>query len=156
MPCAEQEHLERSMTESKFGIRQDKEFLSNATEVCLFLVCLGLVNELRRLEAATKRGELTRRDLSCKARVVLAQLNETADATERFDIVMPVMGYGQFSPFFWRWFNWWDDYLKGLSLARLGHLARQARKRVQTVNGYRPENHWMNYRQTPAFSLIPG
>src|SRR6266478_10202724 len=52
--------------------------LRNATELCLFLVCLGLVNELRRLEAALKRGQLTRRDLSYKAHVVLAQLPHPA------------------------------------------------------------------------------
>ncbi len=143
------------MTESKFGIEQYKEFLRNATEVCLFLVCLGVVNELRGLEAAFKRRELTRRVFLDKAHVALAHLNETVDATERFDIVMPVMGCGQFSPSFWRWFNWWDDYFKGLTLTQLDDLARQARERVQTVDGYRPENHWVTYRNTPAFTLLP-
>jgi len=36
-----------------------------------------------------------------KSNVVLAQLTDTVVATERFDVVLPVMGYGQFCPFFW-------------------------------------------------------
>ena len=142
-------------TQSNFGTEQKREFLRNAPEVSVFITCLGLVNELRGSEAAFKRGESTQRDFQDKASTVLAHLNVTVDATERFDIVMPVMGYGQFSPFFWRWFNWWDDYLKGLSLTQLDDLARQAQERVQTVDGYRPENHWVTYRNTPAFTLLP-
>ncbi len=134
-------------------IRRDKEFLLNAPEVSLFIVCLGLFNELRTLDFALKRGELNRHDFSEKAHAMLSHLNETAAATERFDIVMPVMGHGQYSPFFWRWFNWWDDYLKGLTLTELGEVARQARERVPAVKEYRPADHWANYRSTPGFTL---
>ena len=147
--------MHKTATKSKVGIEQDKEFLLNAPEVSLFIACLGLVNELRGLEAAFKRGESTRRDFQDRAKAVLAHLNETVDATERFDIVMPVMGYGQFSPFFWRWFNWWDDYFKGLTLAQICQIARQARERVPAVNDYRPESHWVSYRHAPAITLVP-
>jgi hypothetical protein len=147
--------MSKTAAKSKFGIERDKEFLLNAPEVCLFVACLGLVKELRGLEAAFKRSESTRGVFQDKASAMLAHLNETVDATERFDIVMPVMGYGQFSPFFWRWFNWWDDYFKGLTLTQIGDIARQARERVPTVNDYRPENHWATYRHTPAFTLVP-
>jgi hypothetical protein len=142
-------------TQSNFGTEQKKEFLRNAPEVSLFITCLGLVNELRGLDVAFRSGELTRRAFSEQAQAVLAHLNQTVEATERFDIVRPAMGYGQFSPSFWRWFNWWDDYLKGLSVTQLGDLARQARERVSTVNEYRPENHWVTYRPTPGFALVP-
>jgi len=146
--------MPKTTTKSDLGTEQKKEFLRNAPEVSLFIVCLGLVNELRGLEVAFKRGELTSRVFSDKANAVVAHLNEAVDATERFDIVMPVMGHGQFSQFFWRWFNWWDDYFKGLTLTQLGDIARQARERVPTVNDYRPENHWVTYRHTPAFTLV--
>ena len=145
--------MPKTAATSKSGTEQEKEFLLNAPEVSLFIACLGLVNELRGLEAAFKRGESTRRDFQDRAKAVLAHLNETVDATERFDIVMPVMGYGQFSPFFWRWFNWWDDYFKGLTLVQICQIARQARERVPAVNDYRPESHWVTYRHTPAFTL---
>ena len=142
-------------TQSNFGTEQKKEFLRNAPEVSVFITCLGLVNELRGLDVAFRSGELPRRNFSEQAHALLAHLNEAVEATERFDIVWPVMAYGQFSPPFWRWFNWWDDYVKGLSVTQLGDLARQARERVPTVNDYRPENHWVTYRPTPGFALVP-
>jgi hypothetical protein len=123
--------------------------------VSLFIACRGLVNELRGLDVAFRSGELPSRAFSEQVHAVLAHLNETVEATERFDIVCPVMEHGQFSPSFWRWFNWWDDYLKGLSVTQLGDLTRQARERVPTVNDYRPESHWVTYRPTPAFALLP-
>ena len=141
--------------QSNFGTEQKKEFLRNAPEVSLFIACLGLVNELRGLEAAFKHREFTIHVFRDKSNAVLAHLNETVAATERFDIVMPVMDHGQFSPFFWRWFNWWDDYFKSLTITQIGDIARQARERVPTVNGYRPEDHWVTYRHTPAFTLVP-
>jgi hypothetical protein len=146
----------QTTVKSNLGSEQKKEFLRNAPEVSIFISCLGLVNELRGLDVAFKRGELARRDFSEKAHAVLAHLNETVDATERFDIVSPVMGYGQFSPFFWRWFNWWDDYFKGLTLTQINDVAREARERAPTVNSHRPENHWLTHRHTPAFTLITG
>src|SRR6266436_7688113 len=146
--------MPKTAAKSKFGIEQEKEFLLNAPEVCLFVACLGLVKELRGLEAAFKRSESTRPDFQDKANAVLAHLNETVDATERFDIVMPVMGYGQFSPFFWRWFNWWDDSFKSLTLTQIRDIGRQAREGFPTVNDYRPENHWVSDRNTPAFTLV--
>ena len=147
--------MPKTAAKSKVEIEQKKEFLLNAREVSLFMACLGLVNELRGLEAAFIQCESTRPDFQDKANAVLAHLNETVDATERFDILMPVMGYGQFSPFFWRWFNWWNDYFKGLTLRQIGDIARQARERVSTINDYRPESHWVTYRHTPAFTLVP-
>ena len=147
--------MHKTATKSKVGIEQDKEFLLNAPEVSLFIACLGLVNELRGLEAAFKHREFTIHVFRDKSNAVLAHLNETVAATERFDIVMPVMDHGQFSPFFWRWFNWWDDYFKELTLTQIGDIGRQARKGFPTVNEYRPENHWVTYRNTPAFTLVP-
>jgi len=84
---------------------------------------------------------------------VLSQLASTAEATERFDIVLPVMDYGQFSPYFWRWYNWWDDYLKGLQSREINLIDRMARNRKPGVEGYRPEGDWNRYRHTPAFRL---
>jgi hypothetical protein len=139
----------------KIVIQRDKEFLLNAPEVSVFVVCLGLVSELSALDYALKHGELSSRAFSQKANAVLAHLNETAAATERFDIVMPVMSHGQYSPFFWRWFNWWGDYLKALSSTEFSEVARQALARVPTVNEYRPASDWATCRNTPAFTIEP-
>jgi len=136
-------------------IQRDKEFLLNAPEVSMFVVCLGLVSELSALDFALKHGELSSRAFAKKAHAVVGCLDETAAATERFDIVLPVMGHGQYSPFFWRWFNWWSDYLKALTSTEFSEVARQALARVPTVNEHRPANDWAAYRSSPAFTLEP-
>jgi hypothetical protein len=114
-----------------------------------------MVNQLRGLERAFKGGEFNLSAFLDKSNAVLSQLTETVSATERFDIVLPVMDYGQFSPFFWRWFNWWDDYFKGLSPGQIAHIERLARERVRNVDDYRPADHWVTHRHTPAFTLVP-
>ena len=136
-------------------VQQDKDFLLNAPEVSMFVVCLGLVSELSALDSANKQGEISRRAFTQKAHAVVAHLNETAAATERFDIVMPVMGHGEYSPFFWRWFNWWGDYLRSMPLTEFSEVARQALARAPIVNQYRPANDWTTYRSRPAFTLEP-
>ena len=68
--------MPKTAATSKSGTEQEKEFLLNAPEVSLFIACLGLVNELRGLEAAFKRGESTRRDFQDRANAVLAHLKK--------------------------------------------------------------------------------
>src|SRR5262249_1210318 len=100
-------------TTSKLKVRVPKEKdLLHRPEITIFLVCREMVNELRGLAWAYNAQEITKSVFMERCKVILAELNEAADATERFDIVLPVMDYGRFSPFFWRWFNWWDDYFK--------------------------------------------
>ncbi|HVV70682.1 MAG TPA: hypothetical protein VHI52_04145, partial [Verrucomicrobiae bacterium] len=62
--------------------------------------------------------------------------------------------YGCFSPFFWRWFNWWDDYMKALSSSEIGQIDRLARGRKPAVEDYRPDGSWLRYRHTPSFRLV--
>src|SRR5690242_2030891 len=107
--------MPKTTTKAPTQIQQEKEVLQSEPEVSLFISCLVMVNQLRGLERAFKGGEFNLSAFLDKSNAVLSQLTETVSATERFDIVLPVMDYGQFSPFFWRWFNWWDDYFKGLS-----------------------------------------
>jgi len=134
--------------------RMDDEFLREAPEVAVFLVCLGSINRLRSLERALSHGELTDQGFFEKFNAVLAQLTLVVGTTERFDVLMPVMDYGCFSPFFWRWFNWWEDYLKGLTAKEIGQIDRLARARKAAVTGYRPDGDWVRYRHTPCFKLV--
>jgi hypothetical protein len=147
--------MPKTTTKSIGKVQQDRELLQNEPEVSLFISCLVMVNQLRGLERAFKGGEFNLSAFLDKSNAVLSQLTETVSATERFDIVFPVMDYGQFSPFFWRWFNWWDDYFKGLNPAQISHIERLARERAQKCDDYRPEEHWLAYRHTPAFTLVP-
>ena len=147
--------MPKTTTKPTPGIERDREVLATAPEVSVFIQCLVMVNQLRALERGYKHAEIERGSFLDKSNAVLGQFNEVVAATERFDIVLPVMDYGQFSPFFWRWFNWWDDYFKGLTAVQIVEIERIARERPSTVNPYRPEDHWIRYRHTPAFTLVP-
>jgi len=114
-----------------------------------------MVNQLRGLERAFKGCEFNLSAFLDKSNAVLSQLTETVSATERFDIVLPVMDYGQFSPFFSRWFNWLDDYFRALTPAQSAQIERSARERASNVSDFRPQEHWLAYRHTPAFTLVP-
>lgn len=147
--------MPKTTTKSPSQVPQEKEVLQSEPEVSLFISCLVMVNQLRGLERAFKGGEFNLSAFLDKSNAVLSQLTETVSATDRFDIVQPVMDYGQFSPFFWRWFNWWDDYFKGLTPVQISQIERLARERAVTVNDYRPQEDWLAYRHTPAFTLVP-
>jgi hypothetical protein len=147
--------MPKTTTKVPAQVPQEKEVLQSEPEVSLFISCLVMVNQLRGLERAFKGGEFNLNAFLDKSNAVLSQLTETVSATDRFDIVLPVMDYGQFSPFFWRWFNWWDDYFKGLTPAQISHIERLARERARNVKEFRPLEDWLAYRHTPAFTLVP-
>lgn len=146
--------MPKTKVKSKSLAARDQAFLQVAPEVSIFLACVSAVNELRQLATAYECGEVTRRTFSHESSSVVAGLNELAASTERFDIVCPVMEFGKFSPFFWRWFNWWNDYIKELTPRQISHLERLAREGEPTVNEQRPKADWVRYRHTPAFALV--
>jgi hypothetical protein len=146
--------MPKAIAKAEFRVEDEREFLLQAPELAVFMACLGLVNELRRLERAFELGDTGPATLRNRLNAVLSQLTRTAEATERFDIVMPVMDYGQFSPFFWKWFNWWNDYLAGLTARQLANLVRLARDRRPAIHKHRPKADWMESRNTPAFTIV--
>jgi hypothetical protein len=139
---------------TKIQVERDNEFLQDAPEVSIFLACLGMIDELRHLERAFRGSALSEQKFFERFNEILGQLTRAAEATERFDVLWPVMDYGKFSPFFWRWFNWWDDYVQGLTTRQIGQLERLARGRKPVVNRHRPREDWTRYRHTPAFTLV--
>src|SRR5260370_37280953 len=146
--------MPKTKTKSKFRVGRDKRFLTDAPEVSIFLACVSAVNELRWLASAYECGELSRRTFSQESSAVVAELDEVAAATERFDIVCPVVEFGRFSPFFWRWFNWWNDYLREMTPRQISHLDRLVREGAPKAHEQRPKEHWLRYRHTPAFALV--
>jgi len=117
------------------------------------MACLVLVEELRRLEGAFHGGDISRDTLSQKSDLVLKALADTVAATERFDIVLPVLGPGQFSPSFWRWFNWWEDHFGRLTIQEMAGIESPRGQQRFAIRGRQPTAHWLNWRDTPAFSL---
>jgi hypothetical protein len=146
--------MPKTKTKSSFTVERKKDFRLEAPEVSIFLACLAAVNELRCLASSYDCGGLTRTEFSQESSIVVGELNELASATERFDIVCPVMEFGSFSPFFWRWFNWWNDYLKDLKPRQVSYLEKLARDAAPALNTHRPKDHWVRYRHAPAFALV--
>ena len=98
-------------------------------------------------------GDISQTTFDEKSKNLLEKLGEAVEATHRFDIVTPVFEPGRFSPFFWRWFNWWDDYLKGLTPSGVAEAERRARERGSLIDDLRPKQHWLSYRYTPAICV---
>jgi len=147
--------MPKATTKTDPVLKQDTDVLAGAPEVSVFIHCLVMVNQLRALERGFKNGEVDKSAFLDKSNAVLGQFSDAVTATERFDIVLPVIDYGNFSPFFWRWFNWWDDYCKGLNPMQIVEIERLARDRAKGVGSFRPDGHWIHYRHTPAFTLVP-
>jgi hypothetical protein len=144
----------KTKTKLKVRAAQDEKFLLEAPEVSIFLACLAAVNELRWLASAYECGEMSRIAFSRESTTVVARLSELVSATERFDIVCPVIEFGRFSPFFWRWFNWWNDYLRDWTGRQVKRLERLVREGDPAGVARRPDNDWVRYRHTPAFALV--
>ncbi len=146
--------MPKTAVKTKVRVEQENDFLREAPEISIFLACLGIIDELRNLERAFRSSAMTDKAFFEAFNEILAQLTQAVEATERFDVLWPVMDYGKFSPFFWRWFNWWDDYLQGLAPRQLAQLERLARGRKPSVKRHRPREDWLQYRHTPAFTLV--
>lgn len=133
--------------------RLDAEFLAAAPEVSIFMACFGLVNELKVLHKWRERGDLTERDFDNRFNCALSTFSLVADATWRFDLLLPVMGYAKFSTCFWRWFNWWDDYIKAQPPMQLAHIEWLAKVCSHDVDQFRPAGDWLEHRSDPAFTI---
>jgi hypothetical protein len=131
----------------------DAEFLLGAPEIYIFSACRHILELLGSAEGPASRG--TRRaPVSDERRSgLLAQLCGLAEATERFDIVAPLIGEAIFSPFFWRWFNWWHDYRQGMAAQELERVHRLQEAWDLRALKYRPPGHWLRYRATPPSGL---
>jgi len=146
--------MPKTKIKSKVKGESSARFLLDAPEVSIFLSCVAAVNQLRGLAAEYEAGEVSRIAFSRRSTTVVAELSELAGATERFDIVCPVLEFGRFSPFFWRWFNWWNDFLKDHTPRQVSQLVRFAQGATVGSSGHRPKDHWLTYRSTPAFALV--
>src|SRR5689334_9259609 len=100
--------MPKTTSQIKVRILRGRNALRDAPEVSVFMACCGIVDELRGVACAFNAHQISKRLFMAKSKGILARLHDVAEITERFDIVLPVIEYGRFSPFFWRWFNWWD------------------------------------------------
>ena len=145
--------LKPKLNTAECEVERDQAFFLAAPEISVFVACCVMVNELRGLRRSRQAGDITETAFQDKTKLVRERLAEAADATQRFDIVSPMLSAEQFSPFFWRWFNWWDDYLKALTPSQVAETERRAREGGSLIDDLRPKDHWVQYRSTPAIHL---
>lgn len=127
----------------------DNEFLLNAPEIYIFSACRHIV-EL--IGAARKAAGTQRKDwFNEQVAHLFAQLSALAQASQRFDIVMPFTPESGFSSFFWSWYNWWHDYRQRLTADELDLVHRLQDTFDSAALAYRPRGDWLWYRSTPPF-----
>ena len=78
--------MSKATVKAKVQVRRDNNFLREAPEISVFLVCLGLINQLRSLEQVFRQGELKDRVFFDKFNSVLAQLTSIVDHAQRKDL----------------------------------------------------------------------
>jgi len=150
MNKAQNATLKQKLKPAEIPTEKDSGFFLSAPEISVFVACCVMINEFRGLEKALQIGDITKLVFDEKSKTLLDRLTDAAEATYRFDLVFPVLGRGQFSPFFWAWFNWWDDYLKSLTPSQVAATERRARDGGSLIDDLRPKGHWLRYRNTPA------
>ena len=128
----------------------DTEFLFNAPEIYIFAACRHIVEQVLAIQGQANAGEISATRYREWVSPLFVQLRGLAGATERFDIVFPVTSDGVFSPYFWRWFNWWYDYRQSLSPKKLERVHRLQDTYDPAALDYRPAGHWVDYRSAPA------
>jgi len=145
--------MPEAKTESKPPHGPDAEFLLCAPEIYIFCACLEIVNRVWEVERALDAGEIDRAQFHSQVGPLFSKLCGLAEATHRFDIIVPFTPGIAFSPFFWRWFNWWYDYRQGLTPEQLEHSHRLLRESNPAVLDHRPTGHWLRYREAPPFGF---
>jgi hypothetical protein len=129
----------------------DTEFLETAPEIDIFSACRHLLEQVKAAERALKVGEMNGPEFRRRVKALLSEFCKAAQATERFDIVVPYTPEAAFSPFFWRWFNWWNDYRDRLTRDELKKIHRLQATRDRAALRYRPAGHWLKYRDEPQW-----
>ena len=135
----------------------DTEFLFRAPEIYIFSACRHIIELLVAAQAEADSSGTNAAASDKKRSEFFTQLHGLAVATQRFDIVLPFTTERGFSPFFWRWFNWWCDYRKGLSADELDLVHRLQEASDPGALDYRPPGDWLTYRATPPRGFkMPG
>jgi len=132
------------------------EALKEMPEVCVFMAAYYGISEIKSgaLADLAERAGAQEQELSEATQDLIRTFHDTVEVTYRFGVLMPI-SYGKkgkviYSPFFWRWFNWWMDWLIiGHTPADLVYLKSLADNRLPELEEWRPPGHWITYRKDP-------
>jgi hypothetical protein len=147
------------------GPSEEEDVLESA-EISVWMTGFGCLSILQEIQAA--QGPISSENLLFESKLrrsingELRHLAKVAEATHRFGVLMPCTiqpkrfftAKGEASPFlgvkfystFWRWFNWWGDYVDGKTKAEIAHLYRLALEGLPEIDQYRPSGHWLDHR----------
>lgn len=162
-------------TKDKEQAERDREILLNAPELSIWMVAFGCLSYLIEIRIAYANDHIDSKTFYPRFNEGFAEFIDTADATSRFGVVMPVVAEAnfrrrmkkepnfiidaKFSSFFWKWYNWWDDYLGTLTKEQRERLRQLGMDRLPEIEHYRPPGDWINYRSDPppvlTFSASP-
>jgi hypothetical protein len=146
-----------------------QDVLLNAPEISVWMTAFGCLRQMGDIQQAYENKKISRKEYYASCNQMLVELAETADATHRFGVLLPsaIEPYYkrriknlddaflrvQFSPSFWRWFNWWDDYMKAKTDSERATLYHLVTARLAEVDSFRPAGDWLSYRSDAVLSL---
>jgi len=149
--------MPEATSESNVMQEFDAEFLMHAPEIHIFSACRHVVELILSAQGELNSGEIDAPEFEERVKPLFTQLGGLAQATHRFDILVPLRPQAGFSSFFWRWFNWWHDYRQSLTTEELDCIHRLQEAWDPAALDYRPAGDWLNYRASPPsrFKMAP-
>jgi hypothetical protein len=139
-----------SKSKGRKRVKADLEFCRSAPEATVFMACFGLIRSLQSLYAASVARRESVWKFSARVLPVYNRFKMTVESTERFDLVLPMIGTS-ISTSFWRWYNWWDDYTRTLNPRQIEAIRAGAPDTQQ----FRPEGDWATYRSNAGITIHP-
>lgn len=155
--------------QSTMGGSKDRCLLVEVPEISVWMTAFGCLNSVEEVLTERRQLRISEKQYFKQVNGCLANLAETADATHRFGVLLPATmepnyrkhlrerddGFlkVEFSPSFWRWYNWWHDYVNTLSVAQRKYVYQLAVERLPGLEAYRPAGDWLNYRSNPVLVL---
>ena len=131
-------------------------FLETAPEISVYMALQGLVQALYEVNGKKSLDCKIAPDIDTKLlmyNALFARVADLIEATYRFGILRPVIivipeeYVYEFSPFVWRWYNWWTDYMNTMSPKQIEDLWRMHTEHDPELFKIRPPGHWIAYRQ---------
>lgn len=145
----------------------EKDLLAESPEVCLWMTVRGGLTLLKEIEFEYREKKLDQRGYTKKMNAALVDLAWVIGMLHRFSVVLPCHLLNPrhldreeqfvtftFYPIFWRWYNWWGDYLISLDQPERDLLFRLVTNRSGKVDRFYPPGDWLHHRSDPFVTLV--
>lgn len=161
--------MTNAQLESTTGGGGDKDLLLSVPEISVWMTAFGCLRSVDEYLVEWRGDRITEKQYFKSINACLVNLAETADATHRFGVLLPstiephyrkhmrelddAFLKVDFSPSFWRWYNWWSDYINTLKAYERKHVYHLAMERLRGLEAYRPAGDWLHHRSNPVLVL---